>query len=199
MKAWHVLALGALVVWILGMGGSPVYAAKDLVIADFDTGEKPNNIGGDFGAWNKDPDDETQSCNMSFEQEDALGDKVGYSVRLDYDVDSPNAAYNGLWMKLKGLDATAYNTLSFYIKGDAKAGYTKRVKIELKDGKATSGYIVSGITDAWQKVSIPFEKFRRISDWAALNEFVVVFDDVNSQPKAGTIYIDQIVLSKEGK
>lgn len=176
MKAWHALALGTLVVWILGVGGSPVvYAGKDLVIADFDSGEKPNNIGGDFGAWSKDPDDETQSCNMSFEQEDALGDKAGYSVRLDYDVDSPNPAYNGFWLKLNGLDATEYNTLSFYIKGDAKAGYSKRVKIEIKDSKVSSGYIMNGITDAWQKVSIPFDKFRRIGDWAALNELVVVF------------------------
>ncbi len=173
-------------------------AGGELVLADFNTGDKPNNLGGDFGAWDKDPNDETQGCQMSFESDDALGDKTGYSIRLDYDVDSPNPAYNGFWMKLNGLDATAYNTLNFYIKGDVKNGFTKRVKIELKDSsKQPSPYILSGVTDTWQKVSIPFEKFRRVKLWDALSEFVVVFDDINSNPKAGTIFIDQVTFSKE--
>ena len=173
-------------------------AKKELVIADFDTGDKPNNIGGDFGGWDKDPNDETQGTQMSFEPDDALGDPAGYAIRLDYDVDSPNPAYNGFWMKLNGEDATGYNTLNFYIKGDKNAGFTKRVKLELKDmTNKPSPYIVTGITEAWKKVSIPFEKFRRITDWKSLNEFIVVFDDINSSPKTGTVYIDQVTLSQE--
>ena len=173
-------------------------AADSLVVSDFDTGDKPNNIGGDFGAWDKDPNDDTQSTQMSFEPADAMGDPAGYAISLDYDVDSPNPAYNGFWMKLNGEDASNYNTLSFYIKGDAAAGYTKRIKIELKDmTNKPSPYIVTGITDEWSKISIPFDKFRRITDWSALNEFVVVFDDINSSPKTGTIYFDQLALSKE--
>ena len=172
-------------------------AGNELVIADFDTGDKPNNIGGDFGAWDKDPNDDTQGTQMSFEPDDALGDQAGYALRFDYDVDSPNPAYNGFWMKLNGEDATPYNTVNFYIKGSAEKGFTKRVKIELKDmGNKPSPYIVSGVTDKWQKISIPFDKFRRVTDWAHMNEFVVVFDDVNSSPKSGTIYIDHVTFSK---
>ena len=173
-------------------------AANELVIADFDTGDKPNNIGGDFGGWDKDPNDESQGTQMSFDTDDSQGDAAGYSIRLDYDVDSPNPAYNGFWMKLNGEDATAYNTLNFYVKGDAKAGYTKRFKIELKDmTNKPSAYIVSGVTDQWQKISIPFEKFRRIENWNSLNELVFVFDDINSSPKTGSILIDQITFSKQ--
>ena len=172
--------------------------ANSYVIADFDTGDKPNNIGGDFGAWDKDPNDDTQFTQLSFEPDDALGDPSGYSVKLTYDVDSPNPAYNGFWMKLNGEDATPYNTLNVYLKGDAKAGFTKRVKLELKDmSNKPSPYIVSGLTDQWQKFSIPFEKFRRVADWAHMNEFVVVFDDINSNPKSGTIYVDHVTFSKE--
>lgn len=169
-----------------------------LVIADFDTGDKPNNLAGDFGGWDKDPADDTQGTRMFFASDDAKGDPTGYSVRLDYDVDSPKPAYNGFWMKLNGENATPYNTLRFSIKGDAGTGFTKRVKIELKDmsGK-TSPYIVGGITDQWQEIVVPFEKFRRIEDWSSLNEFVLVFDDINSQPKVGTIYLDHVFLSKE--
>ena len=173
-------------------------SGTELVIADFNSGEKPNNIGGDFGSWDKDPEDNTQGTKLTFVSDDALGDPSGYAARLDYDVDSPSPAYNGFWMKLRGVDATPYNSLAFYVKGDAKGGFTKRLKIELKDkSDKPSAYLVGNITDKWQKISIPFDRFRRIQDWTSLNEFVVVFDDMNSNPKTGAIYLDQIALSKE--
>ena len=177
---------------------APAGGKAELLLADFNSGDKPNNIGGDFGSWDKDPNDETQICQMSFEADDALGDAAGYSIRLDYDVDSPNPAYNGFWMKLNGEDATAYNAVKFYVKGDATKSFTKRLKIELKDmSNQPSPYIITGITDQWQEFTIPFDKFRRVSDWSAMNEFVVVFDDINSNPKSGTIYIDNVRFIKE--
>lgn len=183
---------------ITGAYSPAALAGSELVIADFDSGDKPNNLGGDFGSWNKDPNDDTQGCNMSFEADDALGNAAGYALKLDYDVDSPNPAYNGLWMKFNGQNATDYNTLNFYVRGEGLNNYTKRIKLEVKDmNNRPSPYIVSGITESWQKISIPFEKFRRIQDWSALNEFVIVFDDINSSPKQGTILIDQLTLSKE--
>jgi hypothetical protein len=196
------LTLTLVALMIVGFG-VPAFAAatpkaNELIIADFDTGDKPNNIGGDFGGWDKDPNDESQGTQMSFDTDDSQGDAAGYAIRLDYDVDSPNPAYNGFWMKLNGEDATAYNTLSFYVKGDAKAGYTKRFKIELKDmTNKPSAYIVSGVTDQWQKIEIPFEKFRRIENWNSLNEIVFVFDDINSSPKTGSILIDQVAFEKK--
>ena len=202
MKKFNISVTLALALLMVVGFGVATYAAtpasNELVIADFDTGDKPNNIGGDFGGWDKDPNDESQGTQMSFDTDDSQGDASGYSIRLDYDVDSPNPAYNGFWMKLNGEDATAYNTLNFYVKGDAKAGYTKRFKIELKDmTNKPSAYIVSGVTDQWQKISIPFEKFRRIENWNSLNELVFVFDDINSNPKSGSILIDQITFSKQ--
>lgn len=188
----------ALPLWAQTATEEPAAGGEGLVIADFDSGDKPNNIGGDFGSWDKDPNDETQFCQMAFEGDDALGNASGYSIRLDYDVDSPNPAYNGFWMKLNGEDTTAYNAVTFYIKGDAEKGFTKRIKIELKDmSNQPSPYIVTGVTDQWQKITIPFEKFRKVKDWSAMNEFVIVFDDINSNPKAGTIYLDQVVFTKQ--
>ena len=202
MKKFNIsLTLVLVALMVVGFGFAAFAAtpaANELVIADFDTGDKPNNIGGDFGGWDKDPNDESQGTQMSFDTDDSQGDASGYAIRLDYDVDSPNPAYNGFWMKMNGEDATAYNTLNFFVKGDAKLGYTKRFKIELKDmTNKPSAYIVSGVTDQWQKISIPFEKFRRIENWNSLNEFVLVFDDINSTPKTGGILIDQITLSKQ--
>lgn len=196
------LMVGFAVMVILATFAVPVPSAladgKELVIADFDTGSKPNNIGGDFGSWDKDPDDDTQGTRMTFEPDDALGNPSGYAVRLDYDVDSPNPAYNGFWTKLNGEDLSNYNALTFYIKGDPAKGFTKRVKVELKDqGTKTSAYVFGNVTEEWQKVVIPFDKFRRITDWSKMGELVFVFDDMNSRPKTGTILIDQLAFAKE--
>ena len=193
----------AVLLVLIGVPISKAYAADaadtaEVTVADFDTGDKPNNIGGDFGAWDKDPNDETQGCQVSFQEgPDATGDKYGYALRLQYDVDSPNPAYNGFWMKLNGYNASAYNAVSFFIKGDAEAGFTPRLKIELKDSaNVPSPYLLSGVTGEWQKVTIPFDKFRKIADWTKLNEFVLVFDDINSNPKSGVLYIDQVTFRK---
>ena len=91
-----------------------------------------------------------------------------------------------------------FNTLSFYLKGDPAKDFTRRVKVELKDQSGRpSPYVVANLTGDWQKVSVPFEKFRRVSDWSRMNEFVVVFDDMNSRPKTGSLLIDQVTFSKE--
>ncbi|MDD4879251.1 MAG: hypothetical protein PHR22_02205, partial [Candidatus Omnitrophica bacterium] len=58
------LALPAMAIILLFAG--QVFA-ETLVTADFDSGDKPNNIGGDFGAWNKDEADMTQGCKSEFD------------------------------------------------------------------------------------------------------------------------------------
>jgi len=151
--------------------------------------------GGQYGVWNRFPDDPTQICQMSFVPDAIFGQ--GYALRLEYDVDSPNPAYNGFWLKLNGADFTQYNTLNFFIRGDDKQGYSRRLKVELKDEDNSGQYVVRGISGKWQKISIPFSKFWKIHDWTNLVELVLVFDDINSNPRVGTIYIDHITVSKE--
>lgn len=194
LKAIAVMVLMLASIFVVPM----VASASELVIADFNTGEKPNNLGGDFGAWDKDPNDATQTCELGFEYgADALGEVDGCALRVTYDVDSPNPAYNGFWTQLEGEDFSDYNTLNIYVKGDKKKGYTSRFKIEIKDYQKSAAYIVSGVTDEWQKFSIPFDKFRGISDWSSMSEFVLVFDDINSSPKIGSILVDHISVSDE--
>ena len=101
-------------------------------------------------------------------------------------------------MKLNNADFSAYDTLNFYIKGDSKAGFTKRVKFELKDASGTPhAYVMTGVNDQWQKISISFKEFGGAkTNWSQMAEFVVVFDDMNSRPKSGSIYIDHVSVSK---
>lgn len=183
------LMLVALFMGTLAFAGM-VHAAP-LVVDDFDSGSKPNKLGGDFGSWDKDPNDQTQGCQISFDSTVKHGD-AGYGLKVDYDVESPNPAYNGFWMKLNNLDASKYKTLSFYAKGDSEKGFTSQFKVELKNKNEVGKYMVTGLTDQWQKISIPLDKFRGLNDKTGLTEFVIVFDDINATEKYGALYVDDI-------
>ena len=190
MKIIYLLAT----LWLAGLCQPGVAQNVPFVVADFNKPGSSSNIGGEFGTWDKDPNDATQSCRMTFVRDDALGSKEGMSVRLDYDVDSPNPAYNGFWLKLENADTSKYGALSFYIRGDAETGFTSKIKVEIKDkkgGKET--HVIENISEKWQKISIPLKLDQSVKK--QLSEFTIVFDDVNSRPKLGTILIDEIEFS----
>lgn len=172
-------------------------SAATLIIADFDSGDKPNNIKGDFGTWNKDESDPTQSCKINFNNE-VMHNAKGFSLEINYDVDSPNPAFNGFWMNLENKNISQYDKLTFWIKGDIKAGFSQRIKLELKNSKGEIGsYTFTNISKDWQEVSIPLKQFASLSDLTSMREFVIVFDDITcAGNKKGTIYIDDIAFVK---
>jgi hypothetical protein len=189
--------IGLIIFVICGLAlwaSSPTFA-KELYIHDFDSGAKPNRVDGDFGAWDKDPTDFSQTCGEIFDSSVTHGDG-GFSMRLDYDVDSPNPAYNGFWSKLEGVDASDYNKLVMWVKGDADKGFTKVFKIELKnDAGETGRFYVTNVTDQWSKVEIPLDRVAGLTDFSSLTEFVIVFEDRIATDKEGTIWIDDIYFS----
>jgi len=193
MSGKRVVGLGVLVAGavLFGLVGS-VWAAT-LLVDDFDKGDKPNALGGDFGAWDKDPSDPTQKCTIAFDKANAYGG-AGYSLRIDYDVDSPNPAYNGFWSKLQSADITPYQFLTFYIRGDAQRGHTNQIKLEIKNGKEVGKYLLKGISDEWQQVRIPLKDFQGLTTGKGMTEFVIVFDDITSTKKTGSIYLDEIAF-----
>ncbi len=170
-----------------------------------------------YGIWNKayspyeESDPDWQGCKISFSTDDVLGE--GRSARLDYDVESGETAYNGFFLRLNGENFSAYDTLNLYLRGDGENGFPLRIKMELKNShkryqaqsqtwiKGTSfPYVLSGITNGWKKFSIPLANFgpkHLPKDWSDMHELDLIFDDVNSRPKVGTVYIDQIFVSKE--
>jgi len=165
--------------------------AGTIGIDDFDAGKPQNLLGGAYGAWGKDPNDASQWCRMSFDRTEKIGEK-GASLKLEYSVASQQEAYNGLWMKLNGLDLRAMKYLVFSVKGDALRGFTKCITVELKTKDKTARVNVTGISDRWKKVIIPLEKFSDIRDRSRVSEMTIVFTDVLSSAKKGCIYIDNL-------
>ncbi len=169
--------------------------AKEAYIDDFNTGGKPNSMGGDLGAFDYMPDDFSQSCLETYDPNVRMGDS-GFSMRLDYDVDSLNPAFNGFWTKLKGFNATDYNKLTFWVKSNTDKGYTTTFKTVLKNDRGEQGeYYVTSITGDWTKIEIPLDRFVGINDLSCLLEFVIIFEDDSATTKDGTIWIDDIYFS----
>lgn len=174
-----------------------IASSERLVVADFNSGTKPDNLGTDWGAWNYDPDDSEQGCRDTLERDDFKDQANGFSLRIDYDVQSQKPAFNGIWIKLGGLDAAPYEWLSFWIRGAADRKFTKRFKLELKNESGERAvYLVENITRKWKEIRIPFKKNGAVSDWSRLEELTLVFDDILTTYKEGTLYLDQIEFQK---
>lgn len=176
--------------------------AETLMVADFDTGGQPNNVGGNFGTWSINPDDKTQGCEMDITRLSNVMGKESYVLKIDYDVAAATPAFNGIWMELNNTDLTQYDEMSMLIKGDEGAGFTTQFKLELKNAKGERAiYIVKGIINEWQKIVIPMEKIRMIesiTDWSKMTELVFVFDDISVSYKQGTLYVDEIAFTSKG-
>ncbi len=184
---------------ILGIGFLFSYQeyAEEKLLADFVPNTKIVSEGGvelEYGSWNRFPNDSTQKCyTENIEDYNAL-DK--WAVRIVYDVDSKNPAYNGFWLKLGGADFTDYNALLIRIKGDSDAGYPETISLELKDAYNTSPYKISGISSEWKEYVVPFSYFFKIKDWSDMREFVIIFNDLDTAPKNGAVLIDKISVVK---
>ncbi len=164
-----------------------------LVVADFNQGGWRTNTGEPFGTWDHDPADSTQFCRARLVEEPRVGG-VGYSLQLEYDVDSPNPAFNGFWMKLPSVPVRQFRMLSIAIKGDEERGFSRRVKLELKDEQRTATYLLDGIQAAWLRLHIPLTAFTDIEAISAATEFVIVFDDATVTRKVGALYLDDVAL-----
>jgi len=175
------------------LSSSPLRAEGEAVIDNLNDADLGNKLGGAWEVWLRTQDDPTQNCKMSFAKDDALGDPTGHAMQLDYDVDSENPAYNGVRTDLNHFDASGFKTLNLYVKGDGARGFPPNLKIELiGPDKRPSPYLITGITDQWQKFTVPLSEFWLIQDLKRVEKFVVVFADITSSPKIGTIYIDQV-------
>jgi hypothetical protein len=182
------------------LAAAPLAAQEPVkVVADFSRrGDASEAMFGAFG-----PTNETGNvCKESVQPVDRIGAQGG-SLRLDYDVTS-DGAYNGFWMKLgpdgrSAFDVSSYKNLSFWIKGDEKAGIPYKLKVELKSkaGAPAKKYI-GGIGPDWKKIQIPLEDLAGQGlDLGKVCEFVIVFEQKFASPTtSGAIYIDEIAFEK---
>lgn len=198
----------------------PSETPKVVMVADFeaDGAKIVNNLGGESGDWNMNLADINNSYTdpqvVSIAGKDGKTSKV---LSLAYSVDSDLPAQNGFWTKLEGFDASSYDHLEFEIKGDGKAGFTDRFRLEMKKCldpqcvEKVSGSAKIPVTGEWQTVSVPLNVMTGLIDFSdpqawktprasykPLDELVIIFNDGYVTKKSGKIFLDNIRFVRTG-
>lgn len=178
-----------------------------MVVVDFNKGDLKNNLNGESGTWEMDPEDTAQWIRSSLDEVVRRGG-AGAALRLEYNLASPQAdATNGIWTQLRSFDASPYDHFEFWVKGDAKKGHTTTFKIEFKkfqknpegrDEIIKGSYIVRGVTGDWQRISIPLNVMNGILDWHDIRELVITFEKRRVDKPEGVIYFDDFAFVKTG-
>ncbi len=188
----HVLGL-ALVIGGLVLAGchplvraTPTPGIPPLVIADFDTCQRTNNLGGEMGAAYNSPDRLTESYIPEAGR--------GCVARLEYQV----TGWAAFWLKLGGADLRSYSALTFDVRADGEAGIPGQIKVELKRGNGELLISqVTGIGPDWQPVRIPLADLRPTShnpplaSFAGIDELVFTFE-AGQAGRQGVVYLDDI-------
>jgi hypothetical protein len=209
-----------LILLILSFSAAAIFVAQNIsaknqsasekppsaVIADFNREGITNNLNGESGTWEKDPEDAKQWVMASPDNVIRRGES-GASLKLEYNLKSPNNAMNGFWTQLRDLDGSPYDHFEFWVKGDKKKGFSSVFKIEFKkfqndaeghEETIKGSYIVKGVTSQWQKISIPLNVMSGIQDWKGLREFVITFEKKRVDKPEGALYFDDLALVKTG-
>ncbi|MBN1385205.1 MAG: hypothetical protein JW983_10025 [Elusimicrobia bacterium] len=175
---------------------APNTNVKPMVVDSFNDETFVNMLGGKWETWTYNNKDRSTGCQLTYDTKVKNGEK-GYSLKIQYDVDTSNPAWNGCQTKLKSNDISVYNAISFYVKGDETAGFPKLLKCEIWGKGGTGVYYLSGISSEWQKKTIPLMFFGgMITDWTDMEKFLFCFEDSKAGDKEGIIYIDDMVFER---
>lgn len=154
------------------------------MIADFNTSDHINALGGEFGAWESKGDAPEAHCIESI---------VNGTWKIDYDI-SNSGSYCGTWMKLNGTDGSKYQNLVIIAKGEGAFTPTFIVELKTDNGAKISRQKIEGLTSEWKTFKIALSSFRELPSLVGLYELTTVFDMQTCPIKKGTILIDSISL-----
>jgi hypothetical protein len=109
-------------------------------------------------------------------------------------------------LSLPDVDARAYDTLVFWIKGDATHGFAATLEVgfvrphpALPGMVQAGGFRVTGITDRWQQIVIPLHLMTGIHEWTHLRAlFLRIHPRASPTPK-GAYSLDDIRLVTTGE
>ena len=191
-----VRACVVVLLWMAGTfaghaAGDPASAGV-LLIADFNTGENKNKLGGDLTSWSSAPPEPEAKCAASIAT--AGGADGSGAWDISYDI-SADGSFCGTAMDLKDLDASQFKTLGFRVKGDLSAPVDFIVELKSRKGQdlEIKRYVVRGVAGEWKSVQIPLADFH-LTSLKALAEMTTVFDKQTTKVRKGDIQIDDIVL-----
>ncbi len=130
---------------------------------------------------------------------------AGHCMHLSYGFESERAAQVSFRIDLGDLDASDYDHVEFWIKGDA-AGFSPGLKIGfrrpkpdlprlMQDGTA----VITGISDRWQRIVVPLNTMAGIAEWKHLRSFFLALESRRAgSARRGGYTIADVALLKLG-
>ena len=196
---------GILLLWCSGLTLAAEAATTPLLLHDFERAVGAPNSGGAMSGWTT--ESSRRTGRIWYRLEPAAGPDRSRALQLRYRF-APGATGDLGWqITLPDLDASPYDHLQFWIRGDETAGYAQDLKIEFKQplpnappGLLRQGStVVAGITGDWQRIRVPLNLMNGIADWRRLRQFGVVLQPRRSPVRAGAYWLDDIALIKTGQ
>ncbi len=195
---------GSLLLWCSGLTLAAEAATTPLLLHDFERAAGTPNLGGTMSDWTAEPGRRTGR--VWYRLEPTSGPDRSRALHLRYRI-APDATGDLGWqITLPDLDASAYDHLEFWIRGDPATGYAEALKIEFKQPLPNAPFgllrqgstVVTGITDDWQRIQTPLNRMNGIADWRRLRQFGIVLQPRRSPVRAGAYWLDDIALIKTG-
>ena len=129
---------------------------KDLsgVSYSFDTPDSQPKTGKELLLVKKNVNSSTEKIAVLVDEKSRLG-STGKGLRIDYQFNNPPAA--GDWVGVEFITPAKGSELSFWIRGDAKAGFSKKIKLLVLDGgqKRTLTLPIASIGTFWKRIQFP--------------------------------------------
>jgi hypothetical protein len=176
------------------------------IVDDFNDGDDTDYWDGAMGAM----EDGVNSIVRSFATLDAYSGS-GRSLKLAYDFSTTTATWNGYFLNLNNLsgvtkDISAYQQLNFWVRSEALTGTHLKIGLENTSGagrnKASlyvNDYLDGGITNVWQKVTIPLDAFANLDLKTNVKTLTFVFErsyaNTSGMSLAGAVFIDAVRFS----
>lgn len=132
---------------------------------------------------------------------------TGRCLRLAYAFDSPTAEKVSFAIALGDLDASAYDHLEIWIRGDEEAGFSPALRIGLrrpkpgKRGLVEDGTaLVEGLGHEWRRLLVPLNRMSGIRDWTHLRALFVSLEARRAgAARSGAYLIDDVALVRTGR
>ncbi len=200
---------------LLSLGSYSVYALATtnptltkpllnrLILHDFNV-PTIKALEGRVESWSSAVTDSAKKTNFILSANEKRG-ADGNSLYISYSLEERSLAKAGIRTHLNKLDASDFDHVEFWIKGDPREGYADSLKVEFQrplDGSPEliekGSYVINGIGDEWKKITISLSLMNGITKWTDLSGFSIEFHPRRAEIKQGAYFIDDIALIKTG-
>ena len=183
------------------MADSPL---PTLMLHDFERPSGVANAGGGMSGWTTGP--ALHAGRVDYRLTPAQRPDGGRALRLRYRAPTDGQSELGWQMTLPDLNASAYDHLELWLRGDPTLGFTPTLKLEFKQPLPDSppgllrqgSTVIEGISPDWQRYQIPLHRFSGIADWQHLRQFGLVLQPRRLTAPSGGYWLDNIALVQTG-